>query len=177
MKTIDLVICSLFAAMTAVLAQISIPFPGGVPLTLQLLSVSLCGILLGSKKGFISILVYVILGAIGLPVFAGFTGGFKYIIGYSGGFLVSFPIVALIIGLISERTNNMVFIFLSAILGLLINYTVGSLVFSLVTNSSIMAAISACVIPFIFTDLVKILIATAIGVKLKQNVSIKKVLN
>ncbi len=177
MKTIDLVICSLFAAMTAVLAQISIPFPGGVPLTLQLLSVSLCGILLGSKKGFISILVYVILGAIGLPVFAGFTGGFQYIIGYSGGFLVSFPIVALIIGLISERTNNMVFIFLSAILGLLINYTVGSLVFSLVTNSSIMAAISACVIPFIFTDLVKILIATAIGVKLKQNVSIKKVLN
>lgn len=177
MKTIDLVICSLFAAMTAVLAQISIPFPGGVPLTLQLLSVSLCGILLGSKKGFISILVYVILGAIGLPVFAGFTGGFQYIIGYSGGFLVSFPIVALIIGLISERTNNMVFIFLSAILGLLINYTVGSLVFSLVTNSSIMAAISSCVIPFIFTDLVKILIATAIGVKLKQNVSIKKVLN
>ena len=163
--------------MTAVLAQISIPFPGGVPLTLQLLSVSLCGILLGSKKGFISILVYVILGAIGLPVFAGFTGGFQYIIGYSGGFLVSFPIVALIIGLISERTNNMVFIFLSAILGLLINYTVGSLVFSLVTNSSIMAAISACVIPFIFTDLVKILIATVIGVKLKQNVSIKKVLN
>ena len=177
MKTIDLVICSLFAAMTAVLAQISIPFPGGVPLTLQLLSVSLCGILLGSKKGFISILVYVILGAIGLPVFAGFTGGFQYIIGYSGGFLVSFPIVALIIGLISERTNNMVFIFLSAILGLLINYTVGSLVFSLLTNSSIIAAISACVIPFIFTDLVKILIATAIGVKLKQNVSIKKVLN
>ena len=177
MKTIDLVICSLFAAMTAVLAQISIPFPGGVPLTLQLLSVSLCGILLGSKKGFISILVYVILGAIGLPVLAGFTGGFQYIIGYSGGFLVSFPIVALIIGLISERTNNMVFIFLSAILGLLINYTVGSLVFSLVTNSSIMAAISACVIPFIFTDLVKILIATVIGVKLKQNVSIKKVLN
>ena len=177
MKTIDLVICSLFAAMTAVLAQISMPFPGGVPLTLQLLSVSLCGILLGSKKGFISILVYVILGAIGLPVFAGFTGGFQYIIGYSGGFLVSFPIVALIIGLISERTNNMVFIFLSAILGLLINYTVGSLVFSLVTNSSIMAAISACVIPFIFTDLVKILIATVIGVKLKQNVSIKKVLN
>ena len=177
MKTIDLVICSLFVAMTAVLAQISIPFPGGVPLTLQLLSVSLCGILLGSKKGFISILVYVILGAIGLPVFAGFTGGFQYIIGYSGGFLVSFPIVALIIGLISERTNNMVFIFLSAILGLLINYTVGSLVFSLVTNSSIMAAISACVIPFIFTDLVKILITTAIGVKLKQNVSIKKVLN
>ena len=97
MKTIDLVICSLFAAMTAVLAQISIPFPGGVPLTLQLLSVSLCGILLGSKKGFISILVYVILGAIGLPVFAGFTGGFQYIIGYSGGFLVSFHIVALII--------------------------------------------------------------------------------
>ena len=82
MKTRDLVICALFAAMTAILAQISIPFPGGVPLTLQLLSISLCGVLLGSKRGFMSILVYIILGAIGLPVFAGFSGGFQYIVGY-----------------------------------------------------------------------------------------------
>ena len=89
MKTRDLVICALFAAMTAILAQISIPFPGGVPLTLQLLSISLCGVLLGSKRGFMSILVYIILGAIGLPVFAGFSGGFQYIVGYSGGFISS----------------------------------------------------------------------------------------
>ena len=74
-KTLDIVYCGIFATITAILAQISIPLPGGVPLTLQTFAVSLAGILLGSKKGFISILVYVLMGAIGLPVFSGFSGG------------------------------------------------------------------------------------------------------
>lgn len=177
MKTRDLSICALFAAMTAVLAQISIPFPGGVPLTLQLLSISLCGVVLGSKKGFISIVVYIILGAIGLPVFAGFSGGFQNIIGPTGGFLISFPIVAFIVGLVSEKTDNMYLIFLSTVLGLAINYSIGTLVFASVTGSSIVVSLTVCVIPFIFTDLVKGILATVIGVKLKQNASIKHVLN
>ena len=177
MKTRDLSICAVFAAMTAVLAQISIPFPGGVPLTLQLLSISLCGVVLGSKKGFISIVVYIILGAIGLPVFAGFSGGFQNIIGPTGGFLISFPIVAFIVGLVSEKTDNMYLIFLSTVLGLAINYSIGTLVFASVTGSSIVVSLTFCVIPFIFTDLVKGILATVIGVKLKQNASIKHVLN
>lgn len=177
MKTRDLVVCSLFAAMTAVLSQISIPLPNGIPLTLQLLAVFLCGVILGAKKGFISTLVYVALGAIGLPVFAGFTGGFQYIVGYSGGFIISFPLVAFIIGFVSEKTDNMVLILLSTILGLIVSYTIGTLVFSLVTNTSISASLAACVIPFIFTDLLKCFIATFIGLKLKENISIKSVLN
>lgn len=177
MKTRDLVVCSLFAAMTAVLSQISIPLPNGIPLTLQLLAVFLCGVILGAKKGFISTLVYVALGAIGLPVFAGFTGGFQYIVGYSGGFIISFPLVAFIIGFVSEKTDNMVLILLSTILGLIVSYTIGTLVFSLVTNTSISASLAACVIPFIFTDLLKCFIATVIGLKLKENISIKSVLN
>lgn len=177
MKTRDLVVCSLFAAMTAVLSQISIPLPNGIPLTLQLLAVFLCGVILGAKKGFISTLVYVALGAIGLPVFAGFTGGFQYIVGYSGGFIISFPLVAFIIGFVSEKTDNMMLILLSTILGLIVSYTIGTLVFSLVTNTSISASLAACVIPFIFTDLLKCFIATVIGLKLKENISIKSVLN
>ena len=177
MKTRDLVVCSLFAAMTAVLSQISIPLPNGIPLTLQLFAVFLCGVILGAKKGFISTLVYVVLGAIGLPVFAGFTGGFQYIVGYSGGFIISFPLVAFIIGFVSEKTDNMVLILLSTILGLIVSYTICTLVFSLVTNASISASLAACVIPFIFTDLLKCFIATVIGLKLKENISIKSVLN
>lgn len=177
MKTRDLVVCSLFAAMTAVLSQISIPLPNGIPLTLQLFAVFLCGVILGAKKGFISTLVYVALGAIGLPVFAGFTGGFQYIVGYSGGFIISFPLVAFIIGFVSEKTDNMVLILLSTILGLIVSYTIGTLVFSLVTNTSISASLAACVIPFIFTDLLKCFVATVIGLKLKENISIKSVLN
>ncbi|WP_455537766.1 biotin transporter BioY [Terrisporobacter sp.] len=177
MKTRDLVVCGLFAAMTAVLSQISIPFPGGVPLTLQLLSISLCGVILGAKRGFISTLIYIILGAIGLPVFAGFSGGFQCIVGYSGGFIISFPLVAFIIGFISERTNNTILVFLSTILGLIVNYTTGTLMFSTVTGSSISASLAACVIPFVFIDLLKGLIATVIGSKLKQNISIRRILN
>lgn len=176
MKTRDLSICSLFAAITAILAQISIPFIGGVPLTLQLLSVSLCGVVLGSKKGCISILVYIILGAIGLPVFANFSGGFQNIIGPTGGFIISFPIVAFIVGLVSERTNNIIVIFISTVLSLLVSYIVGTLIFSISTGSSIMASITACVVPFLFTDLLKGILATVIGVKLKENSSIRKVL-
>ena len=77
MKTKDLVICGLFASITSVLAQIAIPFPGGVPLTLQTLAMSLTGIILGSKRGFIAQGLYVILGAIGMPIFANFTGGLQ----------------------------------------------------------------------------------------------------
>ena len=177
MKTKDLVICSLFAAMTAVLAQISIPFPGGVPLTLQLLSISLCGVLLGARKGFISILVYIILGAIGLPVYANFSGGFQNIVGPTGGFLLTFPVVALIVGAVSERTNNMVLIFLSIILGCAVNYDFGTLVFVYVTGSTVQMALTYCVIPFVITDLVKGVLATIIGCKLKQKTSVKAVLN
>ena len=91
-KTLDIVYCGIFATITAILAQISIPLPGGVPLTLQTFAVSLAGILLGSKKGFISILVYVLMGAIGLPVFSGFSAGIGAIVGPTGGFILSFPI-------------------------------------------------------------------------------------
>ena len=68
-------------------------------------------------------------------------------------------------------------IFLSTVLGLAINYSIGTLVFASVTGSSIVVSLTACVIPFIFTDLVKGILATVIGVKLKQNASIKHVLN
>lgn len=177
MKTRNLAICGLFAAMTAILSQISIPFPGGVPLTLQLLAVSLSGIVLGSKKGFISISVYIILGAIGLPVYAGFSGGFQNIVGPTGGFLITFPIVTFIVGFVSEKTSNTFLIFLSTILGIIVNYTVGTLVFSAVTGSSIAISLTYCVIPFIFTDLIKSLLATIIGVKLKRNYSVKQILS
>lgn len=177
MKTKDLVICSLFAAITSVLAQISVPLPGSVPLTLQLLSIFICGIVLGSKRGFISILVYLILGAIGLPVYAGFSGGFQCITGPTGGFLISFPIVAFIVGFVSERTDNFILIFLSTLLGLLTSLTIGTLVFAYITTSSITASLTACVMPFILGDLLKGLLATVIGIKLKQNISIKEALN
>lgn len=177
MKTRDLIICSLFAAITAVLAQISIPFPGGVPLTMQTLAVSLTGIILGSKKGFITQCIYMLLGAIGIPVFASFSGGIQAIFGPTGGFILSFPIMAYVIGLICERTNNKGLILLAMVLGSVVNYAAGTLQFAFITKMSMMESFMACVAPFIITGLVKAVLATAIGVKLKENKSVEGVLN
>ena len=176
-KTLDIVYCGIFATITAILAQISIPLPGGVPLTLQTFAVSLAGILLGSKKGFISILVYVLMGAIGLPVFSGFSAGIGAIVGPTGGFILSFPIMGFIIGLICERTDNKILIFLGMILGSIPNYLVGAIQFSLVTSSRIYNAFLVCVLPFILVGVIKAVLATIIGSMLRNHKSIRRIIS
>ena len=176
MKNKDLVLCSLFAALTGILAQISLPFPGGVSLTLQTFAVSLCAILLGSKKAFISLVVYICIGVIGIPVFSDFKGGFQAILGPTGGFILSFPVMAFIIGYICEKTRNKMYMFLSIILGSFVNYMFGIIQFMLVTNLSFEEALLSCFVPFIFTDLTKIILATLLGYKLKYNKSIQNVI-
>ena len=175
-STKDMVFTALFAAIFCILAPFSIPI-GEVPVSVTNFLIYITIYAIGWKKATVSYIIYLLLGFVGLPVFAGFTGGFQYIVGYSGGFIISFPLVAFIIGFVSEKTDNMVLILLSTILGLIVSYTIGTLVFSLVTNASISASLAACVIPFIFTDLLKCFIATVIGLKLKENISIKSVLN
>ncbi|MGL5718096.1 MAG: biotin transporter BioY [Paraclostridium sp.] len=177
MKTKDLIICSMFAAITCVLAQIAIPFPGGVPLTMQTLAVSLTGIILGAKRGFIAQCIYVLLGAIGMPVFASFAGGLQVVVGPTGGFILSFPIMAYIIGYICERTNNKSLVLLAMILGSIANYAVGTVQFAFITKSTMMQSFIACVAPFIITGIVKAILATVIGMKLKENKSVEGVLN
>lgn len=173
-KTLDIVYCGIFATITAILAQISIPLPGGVPLTLQTFAVSLAGILLGSKKGFISILVYVLMGAIGLPVFS---AGIGAIVGATGGFILSFPIMSFIIGLICERTDNKILIFLAMILGSIPNYLLGAIQFSLVTSSNMYNAFLVCVLPFILVGVIKAVLATIIGSMLRNHKSIRGIIS
>lgn len=177
MKTKDFIICSLFAAITAILAQISIPLPGGVPLTMQTLAVSLAGIILGSKRGFISMLVYTLIGAIGIPVFASFTGGINIVVGPTGGFILSFPLMTFVIGLISEKTDKKMLIFLGVILGSIVNYFVGAVQFALVTNSTFVEAIVVSVLPFVFVGVIKSVLALVIGLTIKNHNGVKEVLS
>ena len=97
-RTKDLTTIALMTAITAVMAQLAIPMPGGVPMTLQTLAVTLAGVILGQQRGTISMVVYLLIGAVGVPVFSSFTGGAGVLIGPTGGFLWSFPAMALIIG-------------------------------------------------------------------------------
>ena len=104
-STKDMVQIAMFTAVVAVLSQIAIPMPSGVPVTLQTLAVALCGYVLGSKKGAVSLLVYALLGAVGAPVFANFKGGLGAIAGPTGGFIWGFIFMAFLCGLGIESTD------------------------------------------------------------------------
>lgn len=164
-------ICStaLCTALIAIMAQISIPMPLGVPMTMQTFAITLAAVVLGSKKGGIAAIIYILLGAVGLPVLAGFTGGVQYFAGPTGGFLISFPVMAFIIGLGAERFRDAKGGFiLCLIAGTLVNYVIGVLMFCLLMDSTIMAGFTACVLPFIPTAILKAILASVIGLKIRS---------
>ncbi len=167
----DLIMCGLFAAITAVLSQISIPIPfSPVPFTMQTLAVALCGVILGARKGFIAQLIYIALGVVGLPVFSGFAGGMSKILGPTGGFIISFPIMALIIGYLSDSNINKLKLGIGMTVSLIISYAIGALQMSFVLGISFGKALTIGVIPFVILDFIKMGIVTAIGEKLKKRV-------
>ena len=104
MKTRDMALIALFAALIAICAWISIPAP--VPFTLQTMAVFLAVGLLGGKRGTIAVAVYIMLGAVGLPVFSGFNGGIGALLGPTGGYLIAYPLMALLIALILNKTGR-----------------------------------------------------------------------
>ena len=164
-------ICSiaLCTAVIAIMAQISIPMPLGVPMTMQTFAITLAAVVLGYKKGGISTLIYVLMGAVGIPVYAGFAGGFQHIAGPTGGFIISFPVMAFIIGLGVDKFRNVKGGFLIClILGTLINYVIGVLMFCLLTQSPVSVGISACVLPFIPTAIIKAALASILGLKIRE---------
>ena len=155
----------LFRAVTIVISQFSIPMPYGVPMTLQTFIIPLVAILLGKKEGTLVSVVYVLLGLIGLPVFAGFSGGLAIVLGPTGGFIISFPIMAYLAGMAKESTRfstSMFWLLMSACA----NYIVGMFYFSFVTSSSLTVAFTACVLPFIPTAIIKIILIYFVAKKL-----------
>ena len=162
---------AIMAAITAVMAQISIPMPLGVPMTMQTFAVTLAAVLLGSKRGGMAMLVYVLLGAIGVPVFAGFSGGIQNLVGPTGGFIISFPIMAYIIGLGVEMHKKKGMFTLMLILGTIANYVIGVIMFVVVMDSSVMTALSACVIPFIPTAIIKAVVASVLGLQMRKRLT------
>ena len=141
-------ICIFTAVMVASVLIPPIPLPGGVPMTLQTLVIALAGLVLGPKHGAMATVTYVLLGAVGLPVFAGFRGGIGIILGYTGGFILSFPLLALLAGL-GERTGKISWTYAGLVAGMLLNLTIGMLYYSRVASTSIPVAFFAVVAPFI----------------------------
>lgn len=170
-QTFDLCIIGVITAVIVIMAQISIPMPLGVPMTMQTFAITLAGIVLGAKKGAIASLIYVLLGAIGVPVFANFGGGYQFLVGPTGGFIISFPIMAYIIGLGVEYKNRFKGCFTTClILGTCVNYLFGVIMFCFLMHSTPWVALTACVLPFIPTAILKAILASLLGLSLRKRV-------
>ena len=163
----------LMTAVIAIMAQISIPMPEGVPMTMQTFAITLAAVVLGAKLSTISTTIYVLLGAVGLPVLAGFSGGISKFVGPTGGFLISFPIMAFIIGYaVDHRIAFKGAFVVGLILGTVVNYVVGVAMFCLLTNSSVMVGFTACVLPFIPTAFIKAILASVIGFAIRKRLRV-----
>jgi len=172
LKEINLI--AVFTAVTAILAQISIPIPiSPVPVTLSIFGVLLSSLILGRKCGTISQIVYILLGAAGVPVFAGLRGGLSVLLGPTGGYIVSYPIIALVIGsFLNQRTSPSFFRMAGASLtGLIICYAFGTTWLAIVANLGPAEAIASGVLPFIPLDIVKVIISAALGRQVKNALS------
>lgn len=172
-STRDLCFCAIGAALIAVCAWISIP--ADVPFTLQTFAIfTVCG-LLGGRRGTVSVLVYLLLGAVGAPVFAGFRGGFASLLGTTGGYLVGFVLLTLIITFAQARWGQGQWVFvLSAAVGLLVCYAFGTAWFLIVytrTGAITLGVVLAkCVLPFLLPDAVKLTLATLLRARLYRRI-------
>lgn len=119
--TLQMVYCGLFVALLAVISQISLQIPGSVPITIQVFGVALTGAILGSRLGVISIFVYILLGAAGLPVFSNFRGGFQVLTSLQGGYVIAWPLMAALCGIrfhFSTPKKNLLASLFFALIGL-----------------------------------------------------------
>lgn len=166
----ELCFIGLTAAILCVLAPYSIPTPLGIPVTLQTFFITLTSIVLGAKSAMTSTLIYIALGAFGLPVFSNFTGGWQALTGPTGGFLLSFPFTAYIIGLGSDLRKKKGAFLLSILLGNVLHFVCGLTVFCMITKSSIPVGIATCILPFLPFDIVKTVLACLIGLQIKRRI-------
>ena len=152
-KPLDIALVGVFAAILAILSQISIPLPVGVPITLQTFAVALCGYFLGWKKGFAAVMVYILLAAVGVPVLAGFCGGFSYILGLTGGFIYGFLFLAVLCGLPLKYKALKI---ATGCVGLLLCHLCGTLQYSLIVGDSFINSFFLVSAPFLIKDIASV---------------------
>lgn len=172
LKTIDMIYVGLSAAIIAVCAWITLPV-GPVPFTLQTMAICLVAGLFGWKRGTFATVIYIALGAVGVPVFSGFKGGIGALVGPTGGYIIGFVFTALIVGFVSDKTKGKLWaIAVSMVVGIAVCYAFGTGWFYYFIQSTkpmtLGAVLGACVVPFIIPDLAKIAIASILVNRLKS---------
>lgn len=172
LSTRDLVLAGMFAAVLTVISQISIPTPSGVPLTIQVFGVALVGAVLGWKLGTFAVIVYILLGAMGLPVFSNFYGGFGVLAGVTGGYIWSWPVMSVLCGIRPNTKNhalNIAIRITAALVGLCVVEVIGGLQWAFLVEAMPLKAIFLySITAFVPKDIVLTIAAVLLGSRIKK---------
>lgn len=165
-KTTGYALAALGAAIIAVLAQVSIPLPfSPVPITGQTFAIGLIVTILGMRLGSLSVLVYILLGAVGAPVFSGMSGGFGVLVGPTGGYIIGFLPTALIMGYYMNKLGyTYTHSIIANLIGMVITLAFGTVWLKIAAGLSWQAAMAGGVYPFIPLGIVKAVGAAWLGI-------------
>ena len=166
-KTKDIVCAGMFAAVLAVLSQISIQLPSGVPVTMQTFAVALTGFVLAWKLGVASTLIYILMGAVGIPVFSGFLGGIQVLVNYTGGFIWGFIVMVLLCGIAAGKSNKVIVALLS-LAGLAACHIFGVIQFMFVMKMGFVESFLVASAPYIIKDIISVILAYIIGTQIRK---------
>ncbi len=168
-STKNVIMTGMFAAVLAVLSQIQIPMPSGVPVTMQTFAVALTGYVLGMKFGTVATIVYVLLGAVGVPVYAGFHGGFQTLVGATGGFIWGFILMTALCGAAYSK-KHIVCVVLSAI-GLAACHIPGILQFMAVMKMGFAESAMLASVPYLVKDVISVIAAYIVARAVRRGLS------
>ncbi|MGI6751256.1 MAG: biotin transporter BioY [Anaerovoracaceae bacterium] len=177
----DICTISILTVATTVMAQISIPLPfTPVPISFGLVAVYMTGILLSPRHGAFAQITYLLLGAVGLPVFANFKGGLGALLGPTGGFLMVFPLMSFLVSIAingnrslqKENVRGRLYLYVKVVsamvLSHLILYSAGTIWFSLTTHTPFAGALMMTVIPFIPMDIIKVAFCAVVFIPFRK---------
>ena len=175
MKIKELTLIAICTSLMAVLSPISIPLVGGVPISLATFVVMLVAMLLTPKEACITVILYIVLAFIGVPVLSGYRAGAGVLFGMTGGYIFGYIPLAVIVSIFKKfGTSNIsksIFAIGGMVLGTAVLYTIGTCWFMNFTGSSLSASLSACVLPFIPGDLVKMAAVSLIAPRVSKYIA------
>ena len=146
---------------------------GPIPITLATFGIYLVSAVLGAKYATMSVIIYLMLGAVGVPVFSGFSGGIQRLVGMTGGYLLGYLPCAIIISLIiSEAKRSFILYLVAMLIGTVILYSIGTVWYMWQTGTTLFAALGLCVIPFLPGDVIKLVAASVLGCELNKRLKL-----
>lgn len=167
-STREIVYIGMFAAILAILSQISIPMPSSMPITLQTFAVALTGYVLAWKRGTASTFIYILLGAVGVPVFSGLRGGVQVLAGHTGGFIWGFVFMAILCGVGIMQENKTMGIIIGFI-GLAICHLFGVIQFAVVMKMDFLKSFLLASAPYLLKDAVSVILAYILGYRIRKS--------